>query len=86
MNEQVAIVLGFDPGGRGKFGWSICKIDGEQLCILRGRRSKPRKGSDRNSIGCASSQMRVFWPPGLTLRCFGATSVVDKLIKLSGKQ
>ena len=35
MNEQVAIVLGFDPGGRGKFGWSICKIDGEQLCICK---------------------------------------------------
>lgn len=25
MNEPVGIFLGFDPGGRGNFGWSICQ-------------------------------------------------------------
>lgn len=34
MNERVDVVLGFDPGGRKKFGWSICKIAGGQLDII----------------------------------------------------
>ena len=25
MNEPIEIFLGFDPGGEGKFGWSICR-------------------------------------------------------------
>ena len=35
MSERVDVALGFDPGGRGKFGWSICKITGGQLRILK---------------------------------------------------
>ena len=35
MNERVDGVLGFDPGGRGNFGWSICTVGGGQLCILQ---------------------------------------------------
>ena len=31
MNEPVEIFLGFDPGGEGKFGWSICREDGDQF-------------------------------------------------------
>ena len=34
MNERVDVVLGFDPGGKGNFGWSICKIAGGQLSII----------------------------------------------------
>ena len=34
MDERVDVVLGFDPGGRGKFGWSICEIVGGQLGII----------------------------------------------------
>ncbi len=25
MNEPSGLVLGFDPGGRGRFGWSVCR-------------------------------------------------------------
>ena len=35
MTEPVDIFLGFDPGGRGNFGWSICTVDEmqfEQVC------------------------------------------------------
>ena len=35
MSERIDVVLGFDPGGRGKFGWSICTVGGGKLCILR---------------------------------------------------
>ncbi len=35
MSERVAVVLGFDPGGAEKFGWSICPIDGGELGILK---------------------------------------------------
>ena len=35
MNERVDVVLGFDPGGKGNFGWSICKIAGGQLGIIK---------------------------------------------------
>lgn len=31
MNEPIEIFLGFDPGGEGNFGWSICREDGDQL-------------------------------------------------------
>ena len=36
MTEPVEIFLGFDPGGRagiGKFGWSICRAEAEQLQV-----------------------------------------------------
>ena len=29
------IVLGFDPGGKGNFGWGICTIDGGQMGCLK---------------------------------------------------
>ena len=35
MNEQVDIVLGFDPGGANNYGWSICKIDNCSLSIYK---------------------------------------------------
>ena len=35
MSERVDVVLGFDPGGKGKFGWSICTVGGGQLCIRK---------------------------------------------------
>lgn len=31
MNESVEIFLGFDPGGEGNFGWSICREDAGQF-------------------------------------------------------
>lgn len=31
MSAEAGIVLGFDPGGRGNFGWSVCQIDGSSL-------------------------------------------------------
>ena len=34
MSERVDVVLGFDPGGTNKFGWSICEIAGGQLGII----------------------------------------------------
>ena len=34
MNERVDVVLGFDPGGKGNFGWSICEIARGQLGII----------------------------------------------------
>ncbi len=34
MSERIDVVLGFDPGGAGNFGWSICKIAGGQLGII----------------------------------------------------
>lgn len=35
MDERVDVVLGFDPGGAGNFGWSICTVGGGQLCTLQ---------------------------------------------------
>lgn len=29
MTEPIEVFLGFDPGGIGNFGWSICREDGE---------------------------------------------------------
>lgn len=31
MSAESGIVLGFDPGGRGNFGWSVCQTDGSSL-------------------------------------------------------
>ncbi len=31
MPNPRGIILGFDPGGRGKFGWSVCETTGGQL-------------------------------------------------------
>ena len=31
MATAAGIVLGFDPGGRGNFGWSVCQTDGINL-------------------------------------------------------
>ena len=31
MVAGAGIVLGFDPGGRGNFGWSVCQTDGSSL-------------------------------------------------------
>ena len=31
MAESVDFILGFDPGGRSRFGWSVCKADGDKL-------------------------------------------------------
>lgn len=31
MNEPVEIFLGFDPGGEGNFGWSICRSEADQF-------------------------------------------------------
>ncbi len=35
MTEPIEIFLGFDPGGEGKFGWSICREDGCKLRVLK---------------------------------------------------
>ena len=31
MPERMDFVLGFDPGGKGNFGWSVCGTDGDKL-------------------------------------------------------
>lgn len=31
MPERMDFILGFDPGGKGNFGWSVCRIDGDKL-------------------------------------------------------
>ena len=31
MPESNGFILGFDPGGKGKFGWSICRVSNGQL-------------------------------------------------------
>ena len=31
MPEQIDFVLGFAPGGKDRFGWSVCKTDGDRL-------------------------------------------------------
>ena len=31
MPERMDFILGFDPGGQGNFGWSVCRIDGDKL-------------------------------------------------------
>ncbi len=39
MSERVGIVLGFDPGGKNNFGWSVCRTDksGDKLLIQLGK-------------------------------------------------
>lgn len=31
MPERMDFILGFDPGGKDNFGWSVCGIDGDKL-------------------------------------------------------
>ena len=31
MPESTGLMLGFDPGGVGNFGWSVCRVDGNDL-------------------------------------------------------
>ena len=31
MSESSGLILGFDPGGVGNFGWSVCRVDGNDL-------------------------------------------------------
>ena len=31
MPERVDFILGFDPGGKNRFGWSLCQTDGNEL-------------------------------------------------------
>ena len=31
MPKPNGFILGFDPGGKGKFGWGICKVSHGQL-------------------------------------------------------
>jgi len=43
MNEPVEIFLGFDPGGRdgrGRFGWSICRAEAEQIQVCAAGRAR----------------------------------------------
>ncbi len=35
MNQPVEIFLGFDPGGRRNFGWSVCKADSARLQLIK---------------------------------------------------
>ena len=35
MGEQVELILGFDPGGKEHFGWSVCKVVDGELRLLR---------------------------------------------------
>ena len=35
MAAEERFILGFDPGGKGAFGWSLCKPRGEQLCRVK---------------------------------------------------
>ena len=55
MSERVDVVLGFDPGGAGNFGWSICTVGGGQLCTLQNGVSEPRAGSDQKEYRLSSS-------------------------------
>ena len=34
MATEAGIVMGFDPGGRGNFGWSVCLTDGGNLLTV----------------------------------------------------
>ena len=31
MPERVDFILGFDPGGKNRFGWSLCQTAGNEL-------------------------------------------------------
>ena len=31
MSESSGLILGFDPGGEGRFGWSICSVEDDEL-------------------------------------------------------
>ena len=31
MSQQPAFILGFDPGGKRNFGWSVCVVEGSEL-------------------------------------------------------
>ena len=46
MVADASIVLGFDPGGRGNFGWSVCLTDGGNLLT----RSKTGLGGDAEDV------------------------------------
>ena len=48
MAERIGLILGFDPGGRNQFGWSVCTTDGEGL-------SKVKRGQ-----GCADNAQEAF--------------------------
>ena len=46
MSAEAGIVLGFDPGGQGNFGWSVCLTDGSNLLTV----SKTGLGGDAEDV------------------------------------
>ena len=45
MSERSGIILGFDPGGKGRFGWSICYAGPDDLTLLRTGVSSDTQGA-----------------------------------------
>ena len=33
MSESSGLILGFDPGGAGRFGWSVCGVENDELQV-----------------------------------------------------
>ena len=45
MSDRTGIILGFDPGGRENFGWSICHASPDDLTLLRSGLSSDAQGA-----------------------------------------
>ena len=45
MSDRTGIILGFDPGGRENFGWSICHAGPDDLTLLRSGLSSDAQGA-----------------------------------------
>ena len=80
MPDQATIVLGFDPGGQGRFGWGVCEAKPEALeliasgladiCLQAAARSREaiREISGRQErepgVVAAGIDAPLYWGPG----------------------
>ena len=55
MSEKAGIILGFDPGGKERFGWSICYAGPDDLTLLRTGWSSDAQGAFDSVIECIKS-------------------------------
>ena len=62
MATEAGIVLGFDPGGQGNFGWSVCLTDGGNLLSV-------------SNTGLASDAEDVIGKVRMTMESLGLSGV-----------
>ena len=92
MDKPVDVIVGFDPGGqgkdgKGKFGWSICRMDSAQLTVLHADRAVNAKDALEQVSSMLPANARV-QAAGIDAPLFWTNTgkrKVDTTIRAAGK-